>query len=338
MTETAIRNAYPNAMPLCNQEAHPLKQRPGANTPGSASWSTRSMTDNVSDSKESTDKPWQDAEVLRRLHHDACLTQGEIGDRLGVNRKTVGRWMDKLGIEVLRHSDKVKVRCIECGEEMRRSPSWASRGEKTFCSQQCHGEYREKQPDGKVAVECSICGTEMQRYPSRVEKYDRQYCSQECMGAGHSEYNSGENHPRWSRVTVYCESCGSPISVPEEQAEDRRFCSPQCRGDWMATLAGPTHWNYAGGDIEYGEGWNAKKRREVRNRDGNKCQICGMTKQEHYSTYGLNLNVHHIRKARSFDSEKARNALSNLTTLCHSCHIKAEQMTPLLPRGVENGA
>ena len=74
---------------------------------------------------------------------------------------------------------------------------------------------------------------------------------------------------------------------------------------------------------DYGPVW-PRIRERVRTRDGFKCQVCGApeTARQH--------DVHHKTPFRSFvrdgspDLSKA-NRLENLTTLCPSCHHKAEQ-------------
>ena len=69
---------------------------------------------------------------------------------------------------------------------------------------------------------------------------------------------------------------------------------------------------------DYGPGW-AKIRDRVRARDGYKCQVCGTpeTTRQH--------NVHHKVPFKTFASREEANRLSNLTTLCPSCHHKVEQ-------------
>ncbi|MCG2783968.1 MAG: DEAD/DEAH box helicase [Anaerolineae bacterium] len=76
---------------------------------------------------------------------------------------------------------------------------------------------------------------------------------------------------------------------------------------------------------EYGPEW-PKIRERVRTRDGFRCQVCGAAEGQRQH------DVHHKTPFRFFMRaseypEKARaaaNNLSNLTTLCHECHKKAE--------------
>ena len=69
---------------------------------------------------------------------------------------------------------------------------------------------------------------------------------------------------------------------------------------------------------DYGAGWS-KIRDRIRARDKYTCQICGAveTTRQH--------DVHHKIPFRSFASAQEANRLENLTTLCPSCHHKAEQ-------------
>jgi len=68
----------------------------------------------------------------------------------------------------------------------------------------------------------------------------------------------------------------------------------------------------------YGPDW-PKIRDRVRARDGYKCQVCGApeTDRQH--------DVHHKVPFRAFVSAAEANRLENLTTLCRTCHQKAEQ-------------
>lgn len=45
-------------------------------------------------------------------------------------------------------------------------------------------------------------------------------------------------------MTFKCEICGTPITA--SCSARRRFCSRACKGTWMSSLAGPTHWNWRG--------------------------------------------------------------------------------------------
>lgn len=86
-------------------------------------------------------------------------------------------------------------------------------------------------------------------------------------------------------------------------------------------IAGIKHWNYIDGRSKlvsprrYGDDWEAV-RMLIYLRDKFTCQKCGITMKENKRS----LDVHHkIPFLVSFD-----NSLSNLITLCASCHKKIE--------------
>ncbi|MFN8460268.1 MAG: DEAD/DEAH box helicase [Anaerolineales bacterium] len=69
---------------------------------------------------------------------------------------------------------------------------------------------------------------------------------------------------------------------------------------------------------DYGPEWS-KIRERVRRRDQFTCQVCGAVESSRQH------DVHHKVPFRAFASRDEANRLENLTTLCPSCHHKAEQ-------------
>jgi DEAD/DEAH box helicase domain-containing protein len=68
---------------------------------------------------------------------------------------------------------------------------------------------------------------------------------------------------------------------------------------------------------DYGPGW-ARLRDEVRLRDGYRCQVCGAPE------LGRAHDVHHKIPFRAFATRQEANQLSNLITLCPTCHRRVE--------------
>lgn len=68
---------------------------------------------------------------------------------------------------------------------------------------------------------------------------------------------------------------------------------------------------------QYGPNWEIQ-RQKARERDQFRCQICGIPER------GRSHDVHHIRPFRTFLSFFDANQLSNLITLCPTCHQRAE--------------
>jgi DEAD/DEAH box helicase domain-containing protein len=77
------------------------------------------------------------------------------------------------------------------------------------------------------------------------------------------------------------------------------------------------HMLWTSGPNDYGPDWD-KIRQRVLNRDGNRCQVCGV------EGLGKSLHVHHLQPFRSFTSRETANQLQNLITLCPTCHRLAE--------------
>jgi len=79
----------------------------------------------------------------------------------------------------------------------------------------------------------------------------------------------------------------------------------------------------------YGEGWDKKKKKAVRERDGKVCQnpTCGISQKKSIEKYNQKLNVHHLIKAKDIENPQARNAMENLVTLCKKCHYRWEKMS-----------
>lgn len=67
----------------------------------------------------------------------------------------------------------------------------------------------------------------------------------------------------------------------------------------------------------YGADWN-NIRKKVRERDGYRCQSCGVLES------GREHDVHHKIPFRAFRSAEEANQLSNLVTLCSTCHRRVE--------------
>jgi 5-methylcytosine-specific restriction endonuclease McrA len=89
---------------------------------------------------------------------------------------------------------------------------------------------------------------------------------------------------------------------------------------------GTMHPKWAGGEVPYGPGWTETKRQAVRERDEHQCQDCGLTQSAHQRKHDCALHVHHLLKARDVEDPAERNAMSNLITLCHSCHQRWERL------------
>lgn len=65
----------------------------------------------------------------------------------------------------------------------------------------------------------------------------------------------------------------------------------------------------------------AKAQKACRERDGHTCQSCGVTSKD----VGQLLDVHHVVSYHSFEDKSKANEISNLISLCRTCHLRIEQ-------------
>lgn len=84
---------------------------------------------------------------------------------------------------------------------------------------------------------------------------------------------------------------------------------------------GEAHKQWEGGraGINYGANWKSQRDAAVA-RDLHACQHCGISERDH----GRALEVHHIVRFVDFADYRQANDLSNLITLCVTCHRKAD--------------
>lgn len=207
--------------------------------------------------------------------------------------------------------------CQWCGDDFHAKPS----GTNNFCSRACQMDRRKEKgvPARKrrIIVQCPGCGEGFEiRHSERGHKV---YCTPECRS---STTNAKE---------LECEQCGGSFRKAGEYADSARFCSQDCYGVWISenqSGSNSVHWkgdDAVDGRPPYGPGFNERKRRIVRERDGYECAECGLSQEEHTERYGMALHVHHEVVARASSNPAVHNAPRNLRTLCAPCHMRIEQ-------------
>lgn len=162
----------------------------------------------------------------------------------------------------------------------------------------------------KSTKECVVCGDEFTTYFD-----DQKACSVECKGPVISESkNEG--------LTEECRWCGSTVDIErwERDWKDYWFCDMDCKGSYMETITGKDHPSWKGGYPKRGADWR-DIRKEVLERDGHSCMVCGATSDD-VDHFGL--HVHHIVKLRKFEDIDKANSMDNLVTLCPAHHVKVE--------------
>lgn len=206
--------------------------------------------------------------------------------------------------------DKVTLTCLQCGKKFQVIESKAE--ETKYCSMQCQRASHRKE---KIRLICATCGKEFFAVPSKA---DHKFCSRACLYKALSV----------TRVCKICSFCGKDFYVIPSRKETAKFCSHECYSKWRSkNIRGTKHPNWKGGYQEYyGPNWREQRNR-ARKRDGYQCQICGITEKE----LGHQLDVHHIVPILEFgyivsenDNYLEANALSNLLSVCQSCHSSIE--------------
>jgi 5-methylcytosine-specific restriction endonuclease McrA len=165
-----------------------------------------------------------------------------------------------------------------------------------------------------VIKKCLYCG---KPFPNSAYHRTATFCSKSCA-----------NYYRWKDKVnmVTCSVCGKLFKC--QPFFKRKYCSHACYGTsikgrkspWnrgtekiekqRIKISGEKHFNWQGGKSfePYSVSWKESLKALVRCRDNNKCSNCG--------NFVLNGDVHHI------DYNKKNCVMSNLITLCHSCHSK----------------
>jgi DNA-directed RNA polymerase subunit RPC12/RpoP len=124
-------------------------------------------------------------------------------------------------------------------------------------------------------------------------------------------------------ISVRCVQCGKRFAQPRwyvEKGIRSQYCSAECRSNWeLASPDEPFELVLEGRPEYRGGNWKTQARL-ARERNGFCCSMCGITEEE----LGRQHDVHHKVPFRLFDSPIEANRLSNLVSVCPSCHKKLE--------------
>lgn len=226
-----------------------------------------------------------------------------------------------------------KVPCHTCGKDhapTRSKKRDGSPADHQFCSRACYL----KRHSRRVDWACAGCGKAEQMTPYHAKR--RKYCSHGCRVV------SKRPEPINCRV---CEVFFTPIQIRPKTGyvvfkKDRTTCSTECFSRWASedeerkrkigdAFTGERHPNWMGGRSAIrhnhrGRGW-ARIARKVRRRDGYRCTECGKSQKEE----GARLCVHHIVPYHNFKTAREANRMSNLRSLCRSCHTRIEHQVPV---------
>lgn len=171
-----------------------------------------------------------------------------------------------------------------------------------------------------IFVVCPVCFKIYAAEKGRLKWGRQTTCSRECS------YILRANKLRKPRILCVCQYCHKTFTLLPCQLSQPskigagKYCSRTCRDQAWRHGANP---NFITGEkiCWHGSNWSSQRRKALA-RDNYTCQICG--KGESDLPPGINLHVHHIIPFRKWPNYEAANHLSNLITLCPSCH-RAEE-------------
>lgn len=144
-------------------------------------------------------------------------------------------------------------------------------------------------------VKCRICAKEFYVKPYHQKLGGGKYCSRSCR-------TKSQLRGQWKE----CSICGKNVwRMPKRLKHSKSgkyFCNKTCQAKWRNLyFVGSKHSNWKGGGHAY--------RRMLMKHDSPK--ICSLCKISDVRV----LAVHHI------DGNHKNNEISNLTWLCHNCHL-----------------
>jgi|GEM_PF-5313481 len=240
----------------------------------------------------------------------------------------------------------VKGICRNCGKPC------VSKDSRTYCSRACRFAVVTRTAQERRAREakpCAHCGTPLQP-KSRGRVMGKRYCSRQCERAARTARSLARRSTRtcplcravftpkwmgraWQRycsqachreaqngfVTVNCATCRAEIKKRKQDVRRSKaqFCSVGCMRAFHRGANHPHFRPEAIGDPKRRAGRGAwmRRSREARARDGHACRRCGVKHEG-----GRQFPVDHIMPWRLFADKAVADDLSNLATLCHSCH------------------
>lgn len=243
--------------------------------------------------------------------------------------------------------------CHYCNKDFYVSPSKIKAGGGIYCSVKCRAN--SKQP--RVEVICELCHSPFMSRTSDLKKDNGTYCSSQCrdvatrierickfcqktfsarlwvVTSGGGLFCSQWCCAQSKRISVEraCEFCHIKFETSPSRVKlgRGRFCSKECGDRFrLGKSIGEKSPNWIGGSdsgkTTYGYAWR-KKTRKVRLRDNYTCQECGKTELE----LGHTLSVHHKIPRNNFKDVRVADRITNLTSVCLSCHPSIEWSVPV---------
>lgn len=239
-------------------------------------------------------------------------------------------------------NSNVEVECSYCGEKEFIAKSKNEQTDKHFCDQDCLSEWQSKNARGanhprynKVEISCDNCGEVFKRKPSLVETSEKNFCDMECRNQSYNKDRDWDFGPEKTKEEIECDNCGIIFKKYPSRIErsEYHFCTQDCHYEFISKNGlrkkeNNPYWNGGRTRHYYGPNWE-EKRRERLTKDEYECLRCGISNSKNKEIYGKSLSVHHIIPIKQFNGDyESANRIQNLVSLCNSCHITVESLSP----------
>lgn len=267
--------------------------------------------------------PWQDEATMRELYVGRGMSQTEIAEHLDCGVSTVEKWMGRHGISGRENGDAVMLAMLP---------------EEAYEILTDKEELRRLYVDQELSSRqiASMLGVGKTTVADRVSKYG--------LTRTQSEASRIQQLPKDVRDvfgdkdemrTRYVEDGQSIPDLADEfdvavrtVADYLELHEIERRSISEAVGTGEDHHSWKGGCHPYGPNWH-EQREERLERDDYQCVVCGIGDDEHREANGRGLDVHHVIPLRKFVTDgdldhTAANALTNLISLCRTCHARWE--------------
>lgn len=163
-----------------------------------------------------------------------------------------------------------------------------------------------------------------------MTEYDCPYCDRSFGSKSGRNSHKGQMHD--CRTTINCEECGSEFEVKKSRANNARFCSYQCRGDWQSeAFEGEGGPGWDGGQEEYTCNWCEEVFEQHPSQGGTK--FC--SKDCYWEWFRENAPTgpdHHSWKdgahysyGEGWNPQKRREILERDDRECQKCGLKQEE-------------
>lgn len=245
------------------------------------------------------------------------------------DRKHFNEWKSKycIGKNGLNwQGGKKKIKCSFCKKEFLKYENYIKKYKHHFCNKKCHNSWMSKYQINKKhplykreKLKCDYCKKIFYKVKYRIKNNKHKFCSQRCYKKWWSKFMVGKNHPQWKgKVTLKCDICKKLYKqFPSrlKRKNEFNYCSVECKNKGKSKFwVGEKAIAYVHGKSKepYTIKFNNFIKEYIRERDGHKCQLCGVPQLECIRK----LAVHHV------DYDKSHANPKKLITLCVSCNCK----------------